>query len=120
MSGYATLTLQKPVTVVAAKATEIRPVRMAKEISVSKIRGKVYNEDGYSLAGATITLERTDEGKKLRLTRQANQEGEFAFQLPGEPAHYRLTASLKGFKSDTKDIDVESGEIRSVAFKLSK
>ncbi|HZS47153.1 MAG TPA: carboxypeptidase-like regulatory domain-containing protein [Blastocatellia bacterium] len=120
MNGYSTLSLQKTVTVAAGKSSEIKAVRMSKEISVSKIRGKVYSEDGFSLAGATIILERTDEGKKLKLTRQANAAGEFAFQLPGEPGHYKLTASLKGFKSDTKDLDVDSGEIRTVAFKLSK
>ena len=120
VSGYSTISVQLPVSVTSSKKAELKTVRMTKEIHVSKIRGKVYTEAGASLAGVTLILERTDEGKKLKLTRQTNSAGEFAFQLPGEPGHYRITASLKGFKPETKDIDVDTSEIRSMAFKLAK
>jgi len=116
-SGYSSVSV--PVTV-SGKKIEIKTVRMPKQISVSKIRGKVYTEDGFALPGVTLTLERTDPGKSLKLTRQTNSSGEFAFQLPGESGHYRITASLKGFKSETKDADVDANEVKSMAFKLGK
>lgn len=119
-SGYATVSLQKPITVTASKTSETKAVRMSKQIQISKIRGTVYNEDSMPMGGATVTVERTDEGKKLKMSKQANAEGQFAFTLPGEPGHYRIIASLKGFKPDSKDIDVDAGEMRSVAMKLSK
>jgi hypothetical protein len=116
-SGYSSVSI--PITV-SGKKIEIKTVRMAKQISVSKIRGKVYTEDGIAIPGATLTLERTDAGKSLKLIRQTNSSGEFAFQLPGESGHYRVTASMKGFKSETKDTDVDADEVRSMAFKLGK
>src|SRR5882724_4368330 len=116
-SGYASASV--PVSV-SGKKVEIKAVRLLKQISVSKIRGKVYTEDGIAIPGATLILERTDAGKSLKLTRQTNSAGEFAFQLPGETAHYRITASMKGFKSETKDMDVDPDVVRSMAFKLGK
>jgi len=116
-AGYASTSV--PVTV-SGKKIEIKTVKMLKQISVSKIRGKVYTEDGIAIPGATLTLERTDAGKSLKLTRQTNSAGEFAFQLPGETAHYRITASMKGFKSETKDMEMDPDVVRSMAFKLGK
>ena len=116
-TGYASVSV--PVTV-SGKKIEIKTVRLAKQISVSKIRGKVYTDDGFAIPGATLTLERTDPGKSLKLTRQTNSSGEFAFQLPGESGHYRVTASMKGFKSETKDMEVDASEVRSMAFKLAR
>jgi hypothetical protein len=117
-SGYTTISY--PVTLAAGNRFEIKTVRMTKETRVSKIRGKVYTDDGIAIPGATLVIERTDPGKTLKITRQTNSSGEFAFQLPGEAAHYRITASMKGFKPDIKDTDVDAGEVRSMAFKLSK
>jgi hypothetical protein len=116
-SGYSSVSI--PVTV-SNKKVEIKTVKMMKQVSVSKIRGKVYTEDGIAIPGATLTLERMDAGKSLKLTRQTNSSGEFAFQLPGESGHYRVTASMKGFKSETKDMDMDADEVRSMAFKLAR
>ena len=80
-----------------------------------------------SLAGARVKLVRVpteDEEKDKKridsLTRDytTNNHGEFAFRLPATRARYRLTASLDGFKSDTKIVDVSENEAVPLAFSL--
>jgi hypothetical protein len=119
--GYASATLQRAVTVTATKATEVRTIRMEKEAAYSVILGRVFNEDGFSVPGATVVLEQIGEGgKKLKLTKESSSAGSFAFRLPGEPGRYRVTATLKGFKPDSKEVEVDKGERRTIALKLAR
>jgi hypothetical protein len=125
--GYAGGTMRDMQQVEEGKTTEVKTMRLAKAKRTSLIRGAVFDTRGLSLAGARVKLVRVpteDEEKDKRridsLTRDytTNSHGEFAFRLPAARARYRLTASLDGFKSDTKVVDVSENEAVPLAFSL--
>ncbi|HST20911.1 MAG TPA: carboxypeptidase-like regulatory domain-containing protein, partial [Blastocatellia bacterium] len=47
-----------------------------------------------------------------------NNHGEFAFRLPSSRARYKLTASLDGYKSEIKTVDVSESEAVPLSFSL--
>ncbi len=47
-----------------------------------------------------------------------NRAGEFAFRFPGAEAVYRITALAKGYRAQTKELDVQKREARNMAFQL--
>src|SRR5947209_6783754 len=116
--GYPNTGMQRPVTVTGPKETVVRTVKLSKGLAYALIQGRVYNGDGVSLPGVTIVCERLDgAGKKEKQQKESNSGGSFAFRLPGEPGHYRVTATMKGYKPDSKELDVDRGEAHSVALK---
>jgi hypothetical protein len=125
--GYTGGTLRDMQQVEEGKTTEVKTMRLVKAKRTSLIRGAVFDTRGLSLAGARVKLVRVpteDEEKDKKridsLTRDytTNNHGEFAFRLPATRARYRLTASLDGFKSDTKIVDVSENEAVPLAFSL--
>lgn len=122
--GYQTAVLQVTYVVTAGKETHVKTVEMVKEQLYSLIKGSVFTEEGLSLPGAKVMIERLDDnGKPLKEGREqkiANSAGSFAFRLSYASARYRITASLKGFKDDSKEIAIEKGASRSIAFRLSR
>ena len=125
--GYQEASLQALQQVEAGKETRVKPVILPKASHSSLVRGSVFNLSGQTLAGVKVTIERipTDEeqkdGKHIKShTRDylTNAHGEFAFRLPAQPARYRVTAAARGFKSDTKVVDVNGSEAVPVALTL--
>jgi hypothetical protein len=47
-----------------------------------------------------------------------NSRGEFAFRVPPSRARYQLTATLGGYKSETKTVEVNEDEAVPLAFNL--
>ena len=111
----------------AGKETTVKTIQLLKAKKSSLIRGAVFDANGQSLAGVRIKLVRirTEEDAKNKngfesLSRDyvSNSRGEFAFRLPSVRARYRLTATLDGYKPDTKEVDVSESEAVPVAFSL--
>ena len=74
------------------------------------VRGSVFNQNGVSLYGAKVEIERISEGGAAKRVGSGytSESGEFTFRFPEGAAKFRVTASAKGV-SASKEITV-SGE----------
>jgi hypothetical protein len=127
--GFQGGNLRQMQQVEAGKQTEVKTIRLVKARRSSLVRGAVFDSEGRSLAGARVKLvrirteEEEKEGKRIEsLSRDyiTNSRGEFAFRLPSLRARYRLTATLDGYKPDTKEVSVNENEAVPVAFSLER
>ena len=75
------------------------------------VAGTVFREDGFSLAGASVTLLPKDAPKGKKLEAVSDARGEFAFRVPAGAATYVVKAVRKGFQPAEKEASV-SGEGR--------
>jgi len=81
------------------------------------IRGSVFTEEGRSVPGVRVDLERVineNSTKKLD-SRVTGETGEFVFRLPPDAAKYRVTLKADGAEPAVKDVDVESAAVYRVA-----
>ena len=111
------------------KETIVKTIKLDKaKDRTSLIRGAVFDIDGRSLPGARLKLERVptaeeDKDRKrvssLKLDYTSNSRGEFAFRVPARRARYQITASLGGYKSETKTVEVHEDEAVPLAFSLA-
>ncbi|MCS6874684.1 MAG: carboxypeptidase-like regulatory domain-containing protein [Pyrinomonadaceae bacterium] len=76
------------------------------------IMGSVFNQDGLSVAGAKVEIERIIKDGSVKRVGSSftNESGEFAFRFPEEPAKYRITAS-KDRVSASREIEVEMAAV---------
>jgi uncharacterized GH25 family protein len=125
--GFQGGTLRQMQQVEEGKETQIKTIRLPKAKRTSLVRGAVFDSNGLSLGGARVklmripTAEQQKEGKRIEsLSRDytTNSRGEFAFRLPPSRARYQLTATLAGYKPETKIVDVSEDEAVPVAFSL--
>jgi len=125
--GFQGGTLREMQQVEEGKETQIKTIKLQKARHTSLVRGAVFDSNGASLAGVRVKLmripsvEQEKEGKRIQsLTREytTNNRGEFAFRLPSLRARYQLTATLAGYKPETKTVDVNENEAAPVAFSL--
>lgn len=110
------------------KETKVTTIQLPKAKRTSLVRGAVFDSEGRSLGGARVKLvrvriEEDDKDSKKKFTSLSrdyvtNSRGEFAFRLPPIKARYRVTATLDGYKSETKQIDVDESESVPLAFSL--
>ena len=84
----------------------------------SVIAGTVFHDNGFSLAGAVITLSRKDASKVKRLQSVSDSRGEFAFRVSPAPAAYVVKASLKGYQPVEKEVSVAGEERVEVTLSL--
>ena len=84
------------------------------------IKGSVFNEDGRSVSGAEVKIERiSDDGSTQKIASiYTNVSGEFTFRQPERTAKFRVTASVKG-ASASKEVEVSSAAIYRLALTLS-
>jgi len=126
--GYQGGTLVQMQQVEDGKETIVKTIRLGKVTHrTSLIRGAVFELSGVSLAGVHLKLLHvpTDEEAKehkhvssLSMSYTSNSHGEFAFRVPAAHARYQVTATLFGFKPQTKAVDVNEGEAVPLAFSL--
>ncbi len=83
------------------------------------IRGSVFNQDGRSVTGAKIVLERinADGSTKKLETIYTNVSGEFTFRQPEGATKYRITASIEDSK-ESKELEVDQAAIYRLAITL--
>lgn len=84
------------------------------------INGSVYNQDGRSITGAKIEIERinSDGSTKKIGNAYTNVSGEFTIRQPNDAAKFRVTATFKG-ASGSKEISVDSAGIYRLAITLN-
>ncbi|HEY0457761.1 MAG TPA: carboxypeptidase regulatory-like domain-containing protein [Pyrinomonadaceae bacterium] len=84
------------------------------------INGSVYNQDGRSITGAKIEIERIDsDGSTKKVgSSYSSVSGEFTFRQPEGTAKFRVTATMKGV-SGAKEIAVDSAGIYRLAITLN-
>jgi hypothetical protein len=95
-------------------------VLMVDQGTLVLINGSVYNQNGRSITGAKIEIERisSDGSTKKVGSGYTNVSGEFTFRQPEGTAKIRVTASLKGV-SNSKEIQVDSAGIYRLAITLN-
>jgi Carboxypeptidase regulatory-like domain len=125
--GFQGGTLRDMQQVEEGKQTTVKTIQLQKARRTSLLRGAVFDSEGRSLAGVRLKLVRVPtpdevkEGKKfetLSMSYVTNIRGEFAFRLPSQRARYQVTASLSGYKSETKSVNVEENEAVPLSFSL--
>ncbi|MDQ3132793.1 MAG: carboxypeptidase-like regulatory domain-containing protein [Acidobacteriota bacterium] len=84
------------------------------------IRGSVFNQDGRSVTGAEVTIERLNSDGSTRKMGSVytNVSGEFTFRQPEGAAKFRLTAKLKD-QTASKEVEVDSAAIYRLALNLT-
>ncbi len=97
-----------------------RLIMMVDQGSLVLINGSVYNQDGRSITGAKIEIEKinSDGSTKKLGNGYTNISGEFTFRQPEGSAKFRVTASVKGV-SDSKEISVDSAGVYRLAITLN-
>jgi hypothetical protein len=97
-----------------------RLVLMVDRGTLVLIDGSVYNQDGRSVTGAKIQIERLNsDGSATKVgTGYTNYTGEFTFRQPDTTARFRITATLKGV-SGSKEIQVEGAAVYRLAITLN-
>jgi hypothetical protein len=80
----------------------------------------VFNQDGRSITGAKVEVERIDsDGSTKKIaTGYTNFSGEFALRQPEGTAKFRFTATLKGV-SGSKEVSVDGAGRYSLAITLN-
>lgn len=125
--GYSGGTMRDMQQVEEGKTTEVKTIQLTKAKRTSKVSGAVFDFQGISLPGVRLKLvrvpteEEAKEKKKVdSLSREyiTNNHGEFAFRLPPARARYRVTATLDGYKTQIKFVDVGESEAVPLAFNL--
>lgn len=127
--GYAGGTMRDMQQVEEGKTTEVKTITLTRAKRTSRVSGAVFDTDGRSLPGVhlklmrVLTEEETKANKKVEsLSREyvSNNHGEFAFRLPSMRARYRVTASLDGYATQTKFVEVSESEAVPLAFSLER
>lgn len=95
-------------------------VLMVDQGSLVLLNGSVFNQDGRSITGAKIEVEKinADGSTKKIATAYTNYSGEFALRQPEGSATFRVTATFKGV-SGSKEISVDSAGRYSLAITLN-
>lgn len=126
--GFQGGTLVQMQQVEEGKETVVKTIRLSKASHrTSLIRGAVFDSIGASLPGVSLKLVRVptaDEEKdhkkvdSLSMSYTSNSHGEFAFRVPSVRARYKVTATLNGYKLDTKFVEVNENESVPLSFSL--
>ncbi len=121
MKGFKTATTRQRVELTVSGIYQApKPFELRREDPYSLIRGAVLDVAGFSLPNVSITIERLDGKKFKKMEKVSADGGEFAFRLPSESAKYVVTASADGYITASKEISVDSAEIRQVVLQLEK
>ena len=81
------------------------------------ITGTVFTENGFSLGGATIRVNRVGE-RKSRWETTSDRRGEFAVRVP-QGTEYEVRVKTKGYKEQTQKVDGRSGTYENLVFRMT-
>lgn len=95
---------------VAAQEKKKRPPEVV-------IMGTVFTEEGFSLAGATIRVNRVGE-RKAKWEAASDRRGEFGVRVP-QGAEYEVRVSAKGFEEQTQKVDGKSSAYENLVFRMT-
>jgi len=92
--------------------------------SYALVAGTVFQESGYALPGADVTLvpdplpgAPSAKGAK-KMHALSNARGEFIFRVAAGPARFKMSAAAKGFQTQEKSVQIQSDERVDVTFQL--
>jgi outer membrane receptor protein involved in Fe transport len=92
------------------------PSTVAAQGTTGEIRGSVSSSDGVLLSGVQLAIENADVGFSRNTVSRENG----AYRFPGlAPASYQLTASLAGFQTTRRQVNVGLGRTASVDLTLN-
>ncbi len=121
MKGFKTATTRQRIDLTASGFYQApKPFELRREDPFSQIRGAVLDTSGYSLPNVSVTIERLDGKKFKKIEKYSTEGGEFGFRLPSESGKYLITASADGFTTTSKEVSIDSSEIRQVVLQLEK
>ncbi len=115
-AGYKTVELIHRQRVEKGKTTKLQ-TEIQMPIAYTLLKGAVFNESGYSLPGAKVTIQML-EGDGYKKDYITSQAGSFAFRLPSQGGKYEVKARAKGFQEAKMVVELQAGESRSIAFSL--
>jgi Carboxypeptidase regulatory-like domain len=89
------------------------------------ISGSVFQESGYALPEAAITLiaepaSGSTAAKAQKLEAVSDARGEFIVRVPPGPANYTIVVAAKGYQIMRKSVMVEGQERVEVTFQLER
>ncbi len=74
------------------------------------VGGTVFRDPGFAQAGASVVLSLKSAPRKKLQEQISSPRGEFSFHVPPGPNTYLLTASLKGFQTVQKEVEIQGEE----------
>jgi len=91
--------------------------------SYALVAGTVFQESGYALPNAGVTLIPDPQGDNARakvkkLEAISDARGEFAFRVPAGSMQYTVKVAAKGFQPAQKSVSVQGEERVDVTFQL--
>lgn len=91
--------------------------------SYALVAGTVFQESGYALPNAGVTLIPEPQGDNARakvkkLDAISDARGEFVFRVPPGSTQYTLKVAAKGFQPAQKSVSVQGEERVDVTFQL--
>ena len=125
--GYKGGTMTDMQQIEECKENKVKTIKLLKGKRTSLVRGAVFDANGFSLPGVRVKLVRVANEEELKNNKKVNSlkmdyttnsRGEFAFRLPPARARYQVTAMLRGFKPQVKNVDVGEDEAVPLAFSL--
>jgi hypothetical protein len=89
------------------------------------ISGSVFQESGYALPDADVTLVAEPASgdaaaKTQKMETVSDDRGEFIFRVPPGPRNYDIVVAAKGYQSLRKSVTVEGQERIEVTFQLDR
>lgn len=125
--GYRGGTMTAMQQIEEGKENKVKTIKLLKGKRTSLVRGATFDINGHVLGGVRLKLvrvaneEELKDKKKiasLKMEYTTNNRGEFAFRLPPARARYQITAMLRGYKPQVKNVDVGEDEAVPLAFSL--
>lgn len=81
------------------------------------IMGTVFTEEGFSLAGASIRVNRVGE-RKAKWEAASDRRGEFGVRVP-QGAEYEVRVNAKGYEEQTQKVDGKSSAYENLVFRMT-
>lgn len=82
----------------------------AAQESYALIGGTVFRDTGFSLPGAKVILALESQPTKKLQEQISSPTGQFAFRVKPGPNRYTVSATLKGFQSASKTVEITGQE----------
>ena len=120
-SGTSLLALLAILLPAAAEAGK----RKAGQEVYALVAGTVFQESGFSLPNANVTLsaDSTPDGAPVKVKRMqavSDSRGEFVFRVPQAAMRYTVKVTAAGFEPQQKTINIQGEERGEVTFQLQR
>jgi hypothetical protein len=74
------------------------------------LAGTVFRDPGFAQSGATVVLSAKSAPERKLQQQVSDARGEFSFHVPPGPQTYIVTATLKGFKLASQELEIAATE----------